>query len=94
MWIIRYLEKIIENPKEIKKVKKFFIYFGALLVVGDVTLIALYLTDTAALIHPYFPWDYVPGFSSLFGFVSTYLIIVISKGIGHAFLMKPEDYYD
>ena len=94
MWIIKYLEKIIENPEEMKKVKKFFLYFGVLLVAGDVILIALYLTDTAHLIHPYFPWDWVPGFSSLFGFVSTYLIVVISKWVGHAFLMKPENYYD
>lgn len=88
MWLIRYLEKIIENPEELKKVKKFFLYLGIVLIVIDTVLIVLHMT------HPHFLWDWVPGFSSLFGFASTYLIIVVSKGVGHAFLMKPEDYYD
>lgn len=88
MWIIRYLEKIIENPEEMKKVKKFFLYFGITLIVVDAALIFLHMT------HPHFLWDWVPGFSSFYGFLSTYLIIVISKWLGHTFLMKPEDYYD
>lgn len=88
MWIIRYLEKIIENPEEMKKTKRLFLYFGIFLVVTDAALIFLHMT------HPHFPWDWVPGFSSLYGFISTYLIIVISKWVGHTFLMKSEDYYD
>lgn len=89
MWIIRLLEKIIETPKEeMKKVKKYFLYFGIVLVLADGVLIFLHMT------HPVFLWDYVPGFSTLYGMISTYLIIVISKWIGHSFLMKREDYYD
>ncbi len=88
MWIIRYLEKIIENPEEMAKVKKFFLYFGGGLIILDAALILLHMT------HPHFFWDWIPGFSSLYGFISTYLIIVISKWIGHTFLMKSEDYYD
>ncbi len=38
--------------------------------------------------------DKIPGFWSLFGFIACILIIVISKWIGHAWLMKDEDYYD
>lgn len=94
MWIINYLENIIEHPEEMKKVKKFFFILGALFIMIDITLVVLYVTDVAHLIHPHFPWDYVPGFSSFYGLLSTYLIIVISKWIGHAFLMKPEDFYN
>ncbi len=44
--------------------------------------------------HLFFPWDAVPGFYALFGFLATVLIIVFSKAVGHLFLMKREDYYD
>ncbi len=44
--------------------------------------------------HIIFPWDGVPGFSAVYGFVSCALIILASKFIGKRWLMKPEDYYD
>ncbi|MFQ5598221.1 MAG: hypothetical protein ACE5GK_09245 [Nitrospiria bacterium] len=86
--MIRWLEKIVENPEKFKTVKRYLFVLGVGLVVFDGILIYLHLT------HPIFPWDYVPGFSALFGLVSTYVIIVISKWLGHAFLMKREDFYD
>jgi purine-cytosine permease-like protein len=44
--------------------------------------------------HVSFFWDSIPGFSAFFGFVSCVLIIIISKALGRALLMKKEDYYD
>ena len=44
--------------------------------------------------HAYFFWDEIPGFSSLYGFVSCVLIVVISKALGKIWLQKKEDYYD
>ena len=38
--------------------------------------------------------DKVPGFWSLFGFISCVLIIVVSKWLGHDWLLRDEDYYD
>ena len=38
--------------------------------------------------------DKVPGFWSLFGVISCVLIIVVSKWLGHHWLMRGEDYYD
>ena len=38
--------------------------------------------------------DKVPGFWSLFGFISCALIIVVSKWLGQHWLMRDEDYYD
>ena len=38
--------------------------------------------------------DKVPGFWSLFGFISCALIIVVSKWLGHHWLVRDEDYYD
>ena len=38
--------------------------------------------------------DKIPGFWSLFGFISCALIIVVSKWLGHHWLVRDEDYYD
>ncbi len=44
--------------------------------------------------HAHFFWDSIPGFSAVFGFIACAILVFFSKGIGHAFLMKREDYYD
>ena len=58
----------------------------------------LVLLVTADFIIPrheiHFFGDKVPGFWSLFGFISCVLIIVVSKWLGHHWLMRGEDYYD
>lgn len=40
-----------------------------------------------------FFWDDIPGFSAIYGFISTILLIIVSKAAGYK-LMKKEDYYD
>jgi hypothetical protein len=44
--------------------------------------------------HPHFWWQKIPIFDVVFGFVGCVLIIIISKWLGHQWLMKKEDYYD
>ncbi len=44
--------------------------------------------------HLEFPWDNIPGFSALYGFISVVIIIIISKVIGAILITKKEDYYD
>lgn len=44
--------------------------------------------------HATFIWDGIPGYGAVYGFVSCVVIIIVSKAIGHAWLMKKEDYYD
>ncbi len=39
-------------------------------------------------------WEALMGFSAAYGFISCVLIIVVSKLMGHAGLMKRENYYD
>jgi hypothetical protein len=38
--------------------------------------------------------EHIPGFWSMFGFVSCVVIIIISKWFGHQGIMTREDYYD
>ena len=58
-------------------------------------LVLLVLADFIIPRHEiHFFGDKIPGFWSLFGFISCVLIIVVSKWIGHHWLVRDEDYYD
>lgn len=72
---------------EVAKQKKMKVLYG---VVGLLVVLDIF----APRHHPHFFWDYIPGFSSVFGFISCLILIFFSKGIGHAFLMKRKDYYN
>lgn len=44
--------------------------------------------------HPHFWWQKIPVFDVAFGFLGCIFIILVSKWVGHQWLMKDEDYYD
>jgi len=44
--------------------------------------------------HPYFKFERLPGFGSLYGFFSCVVIIFVSKLLGKLFISRKEDYYD
>ena len=75
---------IIEKLRT-KTVKKFS--YGIL-----VLLIAVDFIIPRQEIH--FFGDKIPGFWSLYGFISCVLIIVVSKWLGQHWLVRDEDYYD
>ena len=78
------LEKILEGHG--KKVFKGVVYVAmGLLVIADFII---------PKHHAIFPWDEIPGFSAVYGFISCVVIIVVSKFIGKVWLQKSEDYYD
>lgn len=80
------LEEILENPARMKRVRQIFYATLVLLVVADFF---------APRPHAIFPWDLIPGFSAVYGFVSCILIILVSKFIGHSGgLMVREDFYE
>ena len=81
----KFYEGIIENPATMRKIRIGFYITSALLAVGD-----LFVHRH----HAVFIWDHIPAFMGAYGLLSTILIIVISKFIGHAWLMKKEDYYE
>ena len=58
-------------------------------------LVLLILVDFIIPRHEiHFFGDTIRGFWSLFGFISCVIIIVVSKWIGHHWLMKDDGYYD
>ena len=44
--------------------------------------------------HPHFWWQEIPVFDAVFGFIGCIVIVLVSKWLGHGWLMKKEDYYD
>lgn len=60
-----------------------------------VTLAVVFIADFfVPREHAEFLWDKIPGWGALYGFISCVILIVVSKFIGHVWLMKKEDYYD
>ena len=82
-------ERILENPVHFKKVKK--IFYISLILIALLEVVVVYVLNLG---HGHFWFENLPAFGSLYGFISCYLIIVVSKFIGHKSLMKKEDYYD
>jgi len=58
-------------------------------LVAEVTV-----TQYFGLGHPYFWFERLPGFASLYGFFSCVAIIFVSKLLGKLFISRKEDYYD
>ncbi|MBU3917566.1 hypothetical protein KKA14_18695 [bacterium] len=44
--------------------------------------------------RPHFWWQHIPVFDVIYGFFGCVFIILVSKWIGHKWLMKGENYYD
>ena len=43
--------------------------------------------------HHDFFWQAIPGFDFAYGFVSCWLIVIVSKWLGKTFIQRDEDYY-
>lgn len=83
------LEKWLEEPARFRAVKlAFYISLAAAAATEIVVVRVLHLG------HGYFPFENLPAFGSIYGFLSCMLIIVASKFIGRCGLMKDERYYD
>lgn len=72
------------GPEQLERIKKPLYAALAVLVAADFFI----HREHASLI-----WESIPGFNALYALIATVLIIVVSKFLGHAWLMKPENYY-
>ena len=83
-----FLEKWLEDPVRFARIKRWFIAGLAVIVLVEIVLPLVFGT------HSHFSFESFPAWGSLYGFLSCVAIIVVSKLIGKAWLMRPEDYYD
>jgi hypothetical protein len=84
-----FLERQLEDPVRFARIKRWF-YVG--LVVIALAEIVLPLIFHAH--GPHFSFENTPAWGSIYGLASCVAIIVVSKLIGKAWLMRREDYYD
>ncbi len=84
-----FLQRQLEDPVRLGRLKR-WCYFGlALVVLAEIVLPFLFHGG-----HHYFSFESLPAWGSLYGLISCIAIIVVSKLIGKAWLMRREDYYD
>ena len=84
-----WLERLIETPEGIRRLKLWFYVSLGLIVVAEIVL-PYVLHDE----HTHFAFEHLPAWGAVYGLFSCVAIIVVSKWIGKLWLMKPEDYYD
>lgn len=84
-----FLERQLEDPARFAKIKRGFYVLLAVVLVCEVVLPLVFPGA-----HHHFGFESFPGWGSLYGFLSCIAIIVLSKLIGIAWLMKREDHYD
>ncbi len=83
-----FLERLLEDPARMKRLKRGGI--GLLVVIAAVEIAAGLMPGEH---HHHFAFEGWPAFGSVYGLISCVAIIVISKLIGKAWLMRGEDYY-
>ncbi len=86
---MNFLERQVENPVRFAQIKRWF-YVGLVVVaVAEIVLPKVFPGEDS-----HFSFESFPAWGSLYGFVSCVAIIVVSKLIGKAWLMRREDFYD
>ncbi|HEX9757035.1 MAG TPA: hypothetical protein VGB26_04455 [Nitrospiria bacterium] len=72
-----------DHPGNIKRIKRIFYLVLILLLVFEFFIHK----------HTTFPWESIPGFNALYGFLACVVIVFFSNALGY-FLKKKEGYYD
>ena len=86
---MNFLERQLEDPVRFRRLKIAFYVALALIALAEIALPRLMHAEEAEL------WfENLPAWESVYGLISCVVIIVGSKLIGKAWLMKREDYYD
>ena len=86
---MNFLDRQLEDPVRFGRLKRWFYVGLALVALAEIVVPLIFGGG-----HPYFWFESLPAWGSLYGLISCVAIIVVSKLIGKAWLMRPEDYYD
>jgi hypothetical protein len=68
--------------------------FGMLYVCLLLSIVADFVVHL--YLHPegHFSWGRLPVYSAVYGFIGCIVIILVSRAIGHLWLLRDEDYYE
>lgn len=84
-----FLERQLEDPVRRARLRRIFYAALAAIALAEIVLPLAFGPG-----HPHFAFERIPAWGSLYGLASCVAIIVVSKLIGKAWLMRPEDHYD
>lgn len=84
-----FLERQLEDPVRFARIKRLFYAGLAAVALAEIVLPLVFPGG-----HPHFSFESLPAWGSLYGLISCVAIIVVSKLLGKAWLMRREDYYD
>ena len=74
---------LFDNPRNVTRLLSGFYIICAVLFVADFIIHR----------HTVHPWEGIPGFYAIYGFVACVLLVVVAKEMRKV-LMRKEDYYD
>ncbi len=84
-----FLERQLEDKVRFARIKRLsYVVLGAV-AVAEIVLPLIFETE-----EHHFGFESFPALGSLYGLISCVAIIVVSKLIGKAWLMRRENYYD
>ena len=86
---MNFLEKHLEDPVRFARIKRWFYAGLAVVALAEIILPRIFHGG-----QHHFPFESFPAWGSLYGLGSCAAIIVVSKLIGKAWLMRREDHYD
>ncbi len=86
---MNFLERQLGDPVRFARIKRWFYVGLAVVALAEIILPRIFHDE-----HSHFSFESFPAWGSLYGLVSCVVIIVVSKLIGKAWLMRREDYYD
>ncbi len=86
---MNFLQKRLEDPVRFGRLRRWFYVGLAVVALAEIVLPFIFPGG-----HPHFLFESLPAWGSLYGLISCIAIIVVSKLIGKAWLMRREDYYD
>ena len=86
---MNFLQRQLEDPVRFGRLRRWFYVGLAVVALAEIVLPFIFPGG-----HPHFSFERLPGWGSLYGLISCIAIIVVSKLIGKAWLMRREDYYD
>ena len=84
-----FLERQLEDPVQFARIKRGFYISLVVIALAEAVLPLVFHVHKA-----HFPVEDFPAWGSVYGLISCVVIIVVSKLIGKAWLMRREDYYD
>ena len=91
---MNFLERQLTDPVRFARIKRLFYVGLALMIFAEIVLPLVFHAEDSNGEDPHFWFEGIPAWGSLYGLISCVAIIVVSKLIGKAGLMRREDHYD